>query len=86
MPFFCHCVSMYGAVVTVGIGPGTLSSLAIGIFDHTCFGRIGSASFSRNSESRVVRCRTSVLASGADADFTAEIVVCSWFVLFCKSR
>ena len=85
MPFFCQRVSMYGAVVTVGMGPGTLSILAVGIFDHTCFGRIGIATFSRNSESRVVRCSTNVFASGADTDFTAEIVVCSWLVLFCST-
>ena len=67
-------------MVTVGIGPLILSSFATGYFSHTCFGRIGIASFSRNSESRVVRCRTNVLASGADTDLTPWIVVCSWLV------
>ena len=51
VPRCCHFVRMYGAVVTVGIGPSILSSLAIAYFDQMCFGRIGIASLSRNSES-----------------------------------
>ena len=71
--------------MTVGTGPSTLSSFAIGIFDQMCLGRIGIASLSRNSESRVARCRTNVFLSGAETDLTASIVPCSWLVLFCST-
>src|SRR4051794_24043426 len=82
VPSFSHFVKTYGAVVTVGTGPSILSSFSTGYFDQMCLGRIGTASLSRNSESRVERCRTNVSLSGADTDLTASIVPWNWFVLF----
>src|SRR5664279_820693 len=82
VPSLFHVVRMYGAVVTVGCGPSVLSRLAVLYFDQMCAGRIGIASLSMNSESRVERCRTKVFASGADTDLTASIEPCSWLVLF----